>query len=486
MLNSKEKLLQNESEISTDPEKSSYFEYRNFKENAEDNNGENRKIPEFQKLSFSGTTITIIKTIIGIGIFDISYVLKILGFYYFIFFISIGFTFTLFSVNFLLKCKDITKRYSYSIYSRISLGFKGIFLVKFFMIFGSFFDCVIYFKIFGNIMKILILIFINKEEKKVFYLNEKFYIFLIFIILIPLIFRKNLSSFEKFSFFGFFSIITFIISVIIIFAFKITNNELKMSIFYQILLPNKKYNFFHKFAAVQSLFLSFSFTFNLFPLYLSLKKRSTKLMMKSTFFALIITTFIYFFTAIFGCLMYNEDLNDILIIYFKNDIIKYFQNNKIILSAILIICEITLFVNAVFSLPLLFFPLKNNMFNIILLVKNHFNNNENINNENIKIDNNINNNDNNEEIETSQNKNLITFLTYISVLIFALFMKKNLFIENIIGSTANNFISFIFPSFFLIKIDKKNEFKFLKILSFLTFFFGISTLIFFIYLQIFN
>ena len=35
MLNSKEKLLQNESEISTDPEKSSYFEYRNFKENAE-------------------------------------------------------------------------------------------------------------------------------------------------------------------------------------------------------------------------------------------------------------------------------------------------------------------------------------------------------------------------------------------------------------------------------------------------------------------
>ena len=477
MLNSKEKLLQNEEENSTDPEKSSYFEYRNFKEKAEDNDGENRNIPESQKLSFSGTTITIIKTIIGIGIFDIPYVLKILGFYNFIFFISIGFFFTLLSVNFLLKCKDITKRYSYSIYSRICLGFKGIFLVKFFMIFGSFFDCVIYFKIFGNIMKILILIFIKKEEEKVFYLNDKFYMILIFLILIPLIFRKNLSSFEKFSFFGFFSIIIFIISVIIIFTYKIINQEIKMNIFYEILFPNKKYNFFHKFAAVQSLFLSFSFTFNLFPLYLSLKKRSTKLMMKSTFFALIVTTFVYFFTAIFGCLMYNEELNDILIIYFKKDIIFYYENNKFFLSAVLMICEITLFVNAIFSLPLLFFPLKNNMFNIILLVKNHFNNDN---------DDNDNNNENDNEIKTSQNKNLITFLTYISVLVFALFMKKNLFIENIIGSTSNNFISFIAPSFFMFRIDKKSEFKFHKILSYITFFFGISTLIIFTYLQIFN
>ena len=464
MLN-KEKLL-SDSETSTDPEKSSYIEYRNFKENPEDNDGENRNIPESEKLSFSGTTITIIKTIIGIGIFDISYVLKILGFYYFIFFILIGFFFTFFSIVFLLKCKDITKRYSYSIYSKISLGFKGIFLVKFFMIFGTFFDCVIYFKIFGNILKILLSIFIEN-----FY-NERIFIIIIFFILFPLIFKENLSNFEKFSFFGFFSIIIFIISVIIIFSYKIFTNELKLNIFFQILFPNKKFNFFHKFAAVQSLFLSFSFSFNLFPLYLTLKKRSSKKMLKSTFFALIITIFVYFFTAIFGCLMYNDDLNDILIIYFKKDIIFYYNNNKIILSAILMICEIALFFNAIFSLPLLFFPLKNNVFNIILLVKN-YNNNEN-------------NNNNNNEIIISNNKNLITFLTYILVLIFALFMKKNLFIENIIGSTANNFISFILPSIFLLKIDKKNTFKFLKILSFTTFFFGLTTLIIFFYLQINN
>jgi amino acid permease len=168
--------------------------------------------------------------------------------------------------------------------------------------------------------------------------------------------------------------------------------------------------------------------------------------------------------------MYNDDLNDILIIYFKKDIIFYYNNNKIILSAILMICEIALFFNAIFSLPLLFFPLKNNVFNIILLVKN-YNNNE---------------NNNNNEIIISNNKNLITFLTYITVLIFALLMKKNLFIENIIGSTANNFISFILPSIFLLKIDKKNTFKFLKILSITTFFFGLTTLIIFFYLQINN
>ena len=332
------------------------------------------------------------------------------------------------------------------------------------MIFGTFFDCVIYFKIFGNILKILLSIFIEN-----FY-NERIFIIIIFFILFPLIFKENLSNFEKFSFFGFFSIIIFIISVIIIFSYKILNNELKLNIFYQILFPNKKFNFFHKFAAIQSLFLSFSFSFNLFPLYLTLKKRSSKLMLKSTFFALIITIFVYFFTAIFGCLMYNDDLNDILIIYFKKDIFFYYNNNKIILSAILMICEITLFFNAIFSLPLIFFPLKNNVFNIILLVKN---NNNNINN-------------NNNEIIISNNKNLITFLTYFLVLIFALFMKKNLFIENIIGSTANNFISFIEPSFFLLKIDKKNKYKFLKILALITFFFGISTLIIFLYLQITN
>ena len=476
---------------STDPNNSAFKEYQDYKETPEDNDGENRNVPESEKASVFSTSMTILKSMIGCGILSHPYIFKNLGIYYGTITLILSVYISICSISLLMRSKDVTQRYSYSIYSKLVLGKKGYLIIKIAIIFTMFLLCIIYLKIFANVFKTLILLFFKDNGK--FYFKENFFLIIIAIILLPLMFKKDISALRKFAFIGVISVLIFIFSVILAFFIKFKNNEIKNIITSDMLYPKGNYaQFFASFSAIIN---SLSFHQNCFPIYLQIKERNSNKMIKATFFAAIVTGIIYWIIAILGYSMYGNVINDVLITYFYNDIQINLNKNKII-SIILIISEITFFLQASFTLPLLFFPLKSSLFNLIL-ANNKDIKKENINPIKLEDTNNLSSNlvkkNNNEENENKNDdnnnifkKNIIIIITYCCILIFAIFFEKILMVENIVGSTANNILIFLAPALFVIKLDKTNRINCSKINARLMLLIGIILLMAFFYFQIFH
>ena len=473
----------------TNEEKSS--DYRDFSVNSEENDGENKYAPEVEKNTISQTIVLIIKSIIGIGIMDLPYVFKIVGIYYGISLFIFSGVITVLSVVFLIRVKDITQRYGYNVYAKFSLGKIGIIIIKSTIIFGTFFDCIIFLKILSGITKIFVTIFLEKNDSIFF--KDYFYSILIFLFLLPLMFKNDISALTRTSSIGVFNIFIFIISLIIVFLikyFKEINPSKKISFKTEMLYFNKESNLNYIFYATQSLLLSFNFQTNFFPLYLSLKPRKSNNIIYATIISLIITIIIYILTSILGYLMYGNNINDIIIIYFGQDINYYLNKNKVIVI-FLVISEFTLFLSASLSMPIFFFSLKNNVLNLIKSIIKYYINNNNNNKESIELID-IKEEDLNKKIleknvkkfDINKYKHFLTFLIYFSILIFTIFFNKILVIEGIVGATYNNILVIIAPSYFLIKLDKKNKFPFLKFIAKLIFIIGILVLITFFYLQL--
>ena len=465
------KITNDESNMETDPERTSNLASKNFIEESEDNDGENRNIKEEERRSIFSTMITIMKGMIGFGILNYPFAFKTLGFKYALISICIGGILLIFSVYFLLKTKDVTQRYGYSVYSKLSFGTSGTVIMMLTMICNCFFVCCIYFKLFGNILRTLLLIFI--QDKGQFYLKEEFLLIVVFFILLPLMFKKDISALSKFALIGIISIIIFICSLIIIFFFKLYNNEIAPLKESQFEINGSFKEIFESSTAIIN---SFSFHSNVFPIYLPLKPRSTLNMIKATSYATVATSFIYILTGILGFLIYRENINDFLLKYFINDILTYLKTNKIMVC-VLIICEVGFFISTCLSMPLLFFACKSHFFNLVRFIKKKFSKKEKLTSGLI---------DNKEKRNTlsSFGKNIVIIIIYSSMLILAITVEKIIIIDNIVGSTACNIVTFLAPATFYLKFGKEKLYSIPKLMAILFLILGTSITAIFIKLQI--
>ena len=465
------KITNDESNMETDPERTSNLASKNFREESEDNDGENRNIKEEERRSIFSTMITIMKGMIGCGILNYPFAFKTLGFKYALISICIGAILLIFSIYFLLKTKDATQRYGYSVYSKLSFGTSGTVIIMITMICNCFFVCCIYFKLFGNIVRTLLLIFI--QDKGQIYLKEEFLLIVIFFILLPLMFKKDISALSKFALIGIISIIIFICSLIIIFFFKLYNNEIAPLKESQFEINGSFKEIFESSTAIIN---SFSFHSNVFPIYLPLKPRSTLNMIKATSYATVTTSFIYILTGILGFLIYRENINDFLLKYFINDILTYLKTNKIMVC-VLIICEVGFFISTCLSMPLLFFACKSHFFNLVRFIKKKFSKKEKLTSGLI---------DNKEKRNTlsSFGKNIVIIIIYSSMLILAITVDKIIIIDNIVGSTACNIVTFLAPATFYLKFGKEKLYSIPKLMAILFLILGTSITAIFIKLQI--
>ena len=465
------KIANDESNMETDPERTSNLASKNFIEESEDNDGENRNIKEEERRSIFSTMITIMKGMIGFGILNYPFAFKTLGFKYALISICIGAILLIFSVYFLLKTKDVTQRYGYSVYSKLSFGTSGTVIMMLTMICNCFFVCCIYFKLFGNILRTLLLIFI--QDKGQIYLKEEFLLIVIFFILLPLMFKKDISALSKFALIGIISIIIFICSLIIIFFFKLYNNEIAPLKESQFEINGSFKEIFESSTAIIN---SFSFHSNVFPIYLPLKPRSTLNMIKATSYATVTTSFIYILTGILGFLIYRENINDFLLKYFINDILTYLKTNKIMVC-VLIICEVGFFISTCLSMPLLFFACKSHFFNLVRFIKKKFSKKE-------KLTSGLIDNKEKRNSLSSFGKNIVIIIIYSSMLILAITVEKIIIIDNIVGSTACNIVTFLAPATFYLKFGKEKLYSIPKLMAILFLILGTSITAIFIKLQI--
>lgn len=461
----------------TDPGKAKNELFRNFKEEPGDDDGENRS-PQ-KRTSVLSTSFLIAKTILGAGTLNMPLLYKTFGI---IFGILFGFTFSFISANscyLLLKCKDITQRYSYSVYSKIIMGTTGTILNKTILIMVKTTFCCVYFVTIGNLVRSLALFFIKPEIKL---LSEpKAYVVFSGLVLLAFMFQKDITKVSKFAFLGLFAVIILFLSLIIILIYKINNGEIQ-SFESRILYPSEsKYNLLKIFGGF---FNSFVFQTNFFPMYLPLQPRNTKNMMKSCVSGLLIASIIYSLFGLIGFTIYRYDINASLIKSFDKDLIQYKSKSKFIVGVI-IISEIAFLINICISEIICFFVAKENTIGFIKLLFGKFQFKKTQANEGVPL---VDLDEKGDEVkeyskkETKESigssmKNVITLLLYIFIIFVASSSDKIITIETFNGSTVSNYMTLIAPGIFYLSFSKGQPIDFAKCFSVFSILFGIFLMV---------
>lgn len=239
--------------------------------------------------------------------------------------------------------------------------------------FFSFFKCFTNKDIFGSTCKTLVKGLISDPENNSFFthnFNNFFYILIIFILMSFLIFKESIDSLKKASFLGVLGITTFFITFIFMFIYKLSKG----------LIPEVTSDYFKPngeateiLASLPTVFLAFTFQFNVFPIYLSLKSKNKVDMVKSSMLGVGFCLVIYLITGIVGLIMYGIDIKGSVLTLLEKDIEKYKDTDNVILVSVIII-NIAFLLSSTMSIPLMFFSLKKNFINSIIFCKKKFSN----------------------------------------------------------------------------------------------------------------
>ena len=422
--------------------------------------------------SMIATSLFETKAMIGSGLLNVPYTFKTLGIY-----ASVGASIlfnivTFLSTYFLLRCKDITQRYGYAVYSVLSMGIVGTIICKLAILIRSISLCCVLLKILGNIIRTILLIFFNEYGDK-YYLDSKFLLVIFALLITPLMIQKDISGINKYTSVGIFSIIYLFASLVILFIYKYTQHEI---------LPKKQMMLFPRgtsfemFKCFGSYLNAYLFQVNVFPIYLPLYPRSTKNMMISTAIGTILSTVIYVSFGIIGFAIYRYNIDGTLLEYIEEDLLNYIKTNKY-MAASLIIFEVAFIINTTLSTAINFFNAKQQCESIAKLIYMYIheqNEDESIQGTPLVPLDETGASTEMPQRNTSENNdlsdrslNLIAFVVYIITIFIGYYSDNIITIDNFNGSTINNFLSVMLPPLFFLILSPKGKFyceKFFAIL----------------------
>ena len=474
--------------------------------------------PKYEKgnTSFIGAFLQIGNTILGAGIISLPVVFRYLGFILGFIFITIISILTIYSSYLLLKAHQITSKKKYLTIAHASMGDKGYIFTNIIIILNNFGLSCVYFRIVADTLQNIIGGYVSKDNFFVKNWHNFIYIIIILLIMSFVVWTKDFKKFEKTSFLGMFGIIVYFIILIILFFYKISKGFKPFHSLNSYFISGK---FTDILICLPSVFLSFSFQFNLFPIYSTLIKRTHKEMLNVTKASIIFCFILYIFSGIIGFLMYGDSLDDTILNAFLTEIQN--EKNDLTVKILLIIANIGFLLCSTTSIPLVFYTLKQNFFStykFIIRNKNKkkiemeieeennkitdinslgindegeiTNTNTVITDNNISIDKENERNDSigsNESIDeinkkikiniTKNEENIISLLIYIIIGCVTILVPNLKSMFNIIGCTAANSIQFIIPCLMIICLKKKSEKLLNLILVKILLIFGLISLI---------
>ena len=450
-------------------------QYEEYEELPEDSDGFHLDPSKKGKDSSTIAGIQIANTIMGAGILSIPIVMNYLGILLglvIILFLAIS---TIYSVNILIRCHEITGKSGYSMFGKITMGKFGSILIKVIIIINNLGICVCYFRIFGEVLQTIFQLFVSPSSY--FVTNWHNYIYILFgsLIMLPFIFKKSISSLKRVSYLGVISVFIFTIALSILLFYKSASNKLTSDIDWDFFVPNC--TFTEAFHVTPTVFLAFLFQFNVFPIYYSMKHREMSSMMKATKIGVGYSLIIFLLSGIIGFLLYGSDIEDTILDNLSDDMIAYRRSNILIIVLILII-SISFIITCLTSFPVLFQSLRVNYINALTVC--------------------IKSCKKTEEVQISQGNFeekhslisekvliIITIMLYVFMIIFAIVIYKLKTMFTIIGASAGSFIGFILPSLFYIIIVKKSQKNYSLILPYVFMLIGIFFFVIALLLAIF-
>ena len=450
----------------TDPEKAEDEEYRNFKEEPGDDDGENRHPVE--KHSLFLTSVLVTKFMIGSSILSIPQIFKTFGIINGLILTCLFNCTALSSAYLLLKSKDITQRYSYAIYSKMTMGLIGTLLTKISLILMKISTNCVHLIVLSSLLRNIFITIFGKENDA-FYFHSKFILIIFTLILAPLMFQKDISRLAKFSYFGVISLGILFISTVILFIYKYNHNEI--TAFEQNMLYTKGTipELFKCFGGYHNAFV---FQAQIFAIYLPLVNRSTSKMMEASLLGSLLSSFIYASYGIIGYIMYKDNINDSLIHNLGDELTRFVKENYK-MANVLVICEVSFIMNSAVSSTLGFFIAKKNFIGLIKFIMKKFDKKKNESEEGTKLE------DLNEQGEIIEKKKkgekkeyigskgefIITLILYILITTIALTTDKIIGFASFSGATVSNFICVLSPAIFYLYFSRKKPFSLTKLLA---------------------
>ena len=444
----------------TAPEKAEKEEFRNFIEEPGDNDGENRNPTEHNSMLY--TALLVIKAMIGEGILNLPLIIKTFGIIGaafmtgFLAFIAIS------VASYLGKCKQITQRYSYAIYSKLMLGAAGTIIMKVSLIVMISTMAVVMLIVFGDVLKGLSLL--------IYDVHTKILILGIALVLLPFSFQKDISFIARIAYMGIIGLTVFSICQIILFVHKY---QLGKIIFDNSMLYPKG-SFKEIILCVGGYYNAFTFHMSYFGFYLPLKPRNNKTMLKSVTIGSTITSLIYFFYGLLCYLMYGSSISDSALKYLQKDLAEAHQNGETFLVILLVVCFLGFMINASISMMLNFYFFKSHFLGFIqFILKRRL---EKVKAEEDKkavpmvdIDENKEDKENKivkvgdekepKKLLSERQEFWITLGCYLYVIAMAIGFDKIIILDSFNGSTVANYINIIAPCMFYLYFakDKKGQ-----------------------------
>ena len=482
-----------EVESGTDPD-DPRNEYSKTHEGPEDNDGENRHPKKEERSSKNDVIISIVKSCVGCGILNMPITVQAFGVIPSIFIFGFGALLTAFSVRLMMKVKDSTQRYGYSMYAKLSFGTVGTIGMKLCIITKCLGTCCVLLRTFGGVCGEIVSSVLVADDS--FYFQQNFYCLVIFLVLAPLMFMDDISGLKKFSFLGVLCVFSFVICIFIKYFVKAIQ-EKSLLFTSEMMYPIDIHDYSSLFQKLTSLINSFYFHMNIFPFYLPLHPRKSHTMFSAASIASIIVGLLYYFVGMSAYALYKKNLQSSILPNLKTDLQGLLQiKNKSGLDYFLIVVTFfgmcTFFISALLSTPLIFFSLKKNLINLIRMIKNKIT--ETKTNDENSMTNTMDKKDLEDmantkavlESESAFPKFVITALAYVSVLICTLNVNQIIVINSIAGSTVGNLISTVCPGMFCLILCKDKKCSFTKNLATFYVVFGVIILSLFIKINIFD
>lgn len=199
-------------------------------------------------------------------------------------------------------------------------------------------------------------------------------------------------------------------------------------------------------SSLPTVVLAFSFHFNTFPIYFSLKSRTNNEMLYSTSAAIGISFIFYFGVGLLGYVTYDlVGVESIMTINLQKDLDKMQTNpstkNGFMLFFYLI-GLIAFMISCILTVPIVFVAAKKHFINLVLFIKRK---KHKLTSSKLKV--------------STIEKLIFTLLLYGGVLLVTLTVKNIMLLFNFIGSTSSSAISFLLPGSFLIILLKKTGIK---------------------------
>jgi len=172
------------------------------------------------------------------------------------------------------------------------------------------------------------------------------------------------------------------------------------------------------------LFIAYTFHYNIFPIYDSLKERNNRGMMKSSILGIVMSAFVYLVVGIIGFIIYGTSV--------EGNIIENLADST---DAVSMVAKLAYTVSSTMSFPLLYLGARNNIEYLIVDAMKHHKG---------------------LEFWAFSKKGwcAMTVIIYVLILCLALFFPNiNLFFS-IIGCTAASLIAFILPALFFIQVSE--------------------------------